>query len=237
MWFDGLGWVPFEPTPGRGAPGAADYTGLAPQQEDDPIEFGDGGGTQEIPGPQVTVPPATLPGGGAVPTTFPDIAPTFADPVDGDSAATLSPDDESSPWRTVLLGILVALVLLAPAVARRIRRRSHRDPDVEIQRLWARATSAVASVGVDVRPNRTPTENAATTTRQFPTASRPMSALAEALDHAVYGTDGTAYLTGDGTYGTTMLGNCSVWCRQIEKAVVDSMTPVDRFKRYFTNWG
>ena len=29
IWFDGLGWVPFEPTPGRGEPGAEDYTGVA----------------------------------------------------------------------------------------------------------------------------------------------------------------------------------------------------------------
>ncbi len=30
VWFDQLGWVAFEPTPGRGAPGAEDYTGVAP---------------------------------------------------------------------------------------------------------------------------------------------------------------------------------------------------------------
>ena len=34
VWFDGLGWVPFEPTPGRGAPGAESYTGLAPAQDE-----------------------------------------------------------------------------------------------------------------------------------------------------------------------------------------------------------
>jgi transglutaminase-like putative cysteine protease len=29
VWFDGLGWVPFEPTPGRSAPGAENHTGVA----------------------------------------------------------------------------------------------------------------------------------------------------------------------------------------------------------------
>jgi transglutaminase-like putative cysteine protease len=33
VWFDDYGWVPFEPTPGRGMPGAEGYTGVAPQQD------------------------------------------------------------------------------------------------------------------------------------------------------------------------------------------------------------
>ncbi len=32
VWFDDIGWVPFEPTPGRGAPGAEHYTGVPAQQ-------------------------------------------------------------------------------------------------------------------------------------------------------------------------------------------------------------
>ena len=44
IWFDGLGWVPFEPTPGRGAPGAENYTGVAPAQDEAAPGPGDGGG-------------------------------------------------------------------------------------------------------------------------------------------------------------------------------------------------
>ena len=33
VWFDGIGWLMFEPTPGRGAPNAS-YTGVSPQQDD-----------------------------------------------------------------------------------------------------------------------------------------------------------------------------------------------------------
>ena len=32
VWFDGIGWVAFEPTTGRGAPNAEAYTGLSPSQ-------------------------------------------------------------------------------------------------------------------------------------------------------------------------------------------------------------
>ena len=34
VYFPDIGWVPFEPTPGRGIPGAERYTGVAPQQDD-----------------------------------------------------------------------------------------------------------------------------------------------------------------------------------------------------------
>ena len=34
VWFDGLGWVPFEPTPGRGITGAENYTGVAAAQDE-----------------------------------------------------------------------------------------------------------------------------------------------------------------------------------------------------------
>ncbi len=32
VYFDGLGWVAFEPTPGRGAPSSVGYAGVTPQQ-------------------------------------------------------------------------------------------------------------------------------------------------------------------------------------------------------------
>lgn len=238
VWFDGLGWVPFEPTPGRGAPGAADYTGLAPDQEDGPIEPGTGDG-EAAPTPTVTTPAPTIPGGETTPTTVPNLAPTFPDQldaVDGDGETAAAPDDGSSPWPFVLIGLAILAALAAPAVVRRVRRRPHRDPDVEIQRLWTRATHAVESAGVDVRASQTPLETAERTTIVFPTASRPMNALADAVSEAVYGAAGTESLTRDGTYGTNVIGNCSVWCRQIEKAVADSASPQDRFRHYFTSW-
>lgn len=34
VWFAGIGWVAFEPTPGRGMPGAEAYTAVAAQQDD-----------------------------------------------------------------------------------------------------------------------------------------------------------------------------------------------------------
>ena len=69
VWFDGIGWVPFEPTPGRGSPDAVGYTGVAPEQF-----TGTGEGTGTVQTTPATVPPrdngdpdssTTVPGGGA----------------------------------------------------------------------------------------------------------------------------------------------------------------------------
>ena len=48
VYFAGVGWVSFEPTPGRGMPGAQSYTGVAPAQA----------GPAVAPAPAVTVPTA-----------------------------------------------------------------------------------------------------------------------------------------------------------------------------------
>ncbi|MGH9132933.1 MAG: transglutaminaseTgpA domain-containing protein, partial [Ilumatobacteraceae bacterium] len=62
LWFgNAIGWVPFEPTPGRGIPGAESYTGIPAQQDTSPARAGTG-----------DRPPAT-------PTTRPTAA-TFGDP-------------------------------------------------------------------------------------------------------------------------------------------------------------
>ena len=34
IYFDGIGWVPFEPTPGRGNPAAVNYTGVPAEQNE-----------------------------------------------------------------------------------------------------------------------------------------------------------------------------------------------------------
>jgi hypothetical protein len=68
VWFDGIGWVLFEPTPGRGAP-SADYTNVPPAQDDS---------IPTAPAPTTTTPnqtttslavnPTTVPNGQATPT-------------------------------------------------------------------------------------------------------------------------------------------------------------------------
>ena len=234
VWFDGLGWVPFEPTPGRGAPGAEEYTGVAPQQDEQTEADQPDPAAAEIPTVQSTVPAPTLPDDATTPTTVADPNIPGFDLQDPAGSDAVSEEGASFPWTPILLVASVGLLLALPALVRAIRRRRSDDLGVEIARLWDRAVAAVADVGVPVGPDQTPTETAASTTRRFPTASRPMAALADSVTRSTYGPDGAALLSQEGTYGTDLIGNCSVWCRQIEKSVNDSLPVRARVRRYFT---
>jgi transglutaminase-like putative cysteine protease len=58
VYFSGIGWVPFEPTPSRGIPGATNYTGVAPAQASALLTPGATGATVASP-----TTPATRPRG------------------------------------------------------------------------------------------------------------------------------------------------------------------------------
>ncbi len=121
VWFEGVGWVPFEPTPGRGMPGAEDYTGVPPAQDD------------QGPTPPPTTEPSTTSAPDQTPTsvTTPG-APTTTQPTkapvvtDGGSTGS-GPSGPSGWWWIVAalvaaIGGWLALVLGVP----RWRQRRHR---------------------------------------------------------------------------------------------------------------
>lgn len=126
VWFDGLGWLMFEPTPGRGAPDRG-YTGVEPQQDDSapiPTETTTAP-TTATPNPSSTITPDTL-----SPTTTPG-----STDVDASSSSS-----DSGPGGSAM--ILVALVLMGlawPVVVRRIVSRvTRRDTTPDVLVLWRR---------------------------------------------------------------------------------------------------
>jgi len=248
VWFDGLGWVPFEPTPGRGAPGAEGYTGLAPEQDDTPPDPDGAGGVAEgddntsTPATPTTVPSPTTPEftpGTTVPSdAIPDLSDLAPDggtnvPV---AAEPTTSESTSIPWRPLIIVLLLAAAASAPALVRRVRRRPSGTSAQQLGRLWERTLVALDSVGVASRRGDTPADVARRVAGDFPTAARPTEALAAVVTEATYGPAGDARLDDDGTYGLTVLGNCNVWTRQIEKTVTDSMSPPARLRRYITSW-
>lgn len=229
VWFDELGWVPFEPTPGRGAPGSQGYTGVPTQQDDSAIEP-DGAGDD----------PAT-----AVPTSIPGPDDVFEEPAPapedtaGDLAevARIEEAEPSIPWVWLIGMALIALVVAAPPLVRRIRRHTGSSPERELARLWARSLAAVSRVGVRTDPTATPIETATIAADQFPIAARPFRSLAEAVTETAYREDGPNHLDVLGSYGSSTLRSCANWTRQIERATGDSIGTRARIKRYFTTWG
>jgi transglutaminase-like putative cysteine protease len=156
VWIAEAGWVPFEPTPGRGIPGAEQYTGVAAQQT----------GEEAVATP-TTGPAATAPS----PTTGPASGPATVPPGEREGAETVGPvdtgDEGTSPWLVVPPLVLVAglvlvgldAALIAAVRARRARDRGSDDTVAgRVRAAWTRTLDALRLVGIVPAPAETARE-------------------------------------------------------------------------------
>jgi transglutaminase-like putative cysteine protease len=147
VWFDGLGWVPFEPTPGRGSPGMVPYTGQ-PAAQDSLVQPDNPSGPVTT---TTTVVPA--PGDAVVPgPQFPDLE--GAGDVGGGA-------DEAGGGGRNLVFVLRVLAVLAIVGAyaggvplwhlarRERRRRTATTPAAQVETAWAEAADAL-ELGYDL---------------------------------------------------------------------------------------
>jgi transglutaminase-like putative cysteine protease len=194
VYFAGAGWVAFEPTPGRGMPGAEPYTGVPEQQA-----------ATGQPSTATTL-TTTVPGG---PTgTTPDTTPGGRSPqVDAGSGAGQGDRGDQGgdslveryavhPARTVLpflVGLVLLYLLGVPAVLlvhRRRRRARAGTADQRIALAWIEAVEGAQLVGFRERPSDTYAERAAHLAEVLPTATLPAEALALARERADYSPEG-----------------------------------------------
>ncbi|MGI9052347.1 MAG: transglutaminaseTgpA domain-containing protein [Ilumatobacteraceae bacterium] len=229
LWFDGIGWVPFEPTPGRGAPGTESYTGVAPAQDETVPTPSEAAAEAEPATPATTLPatPPSVPAGDLIETAppapvFPPIVGTVSGPAIG---------------RIVVLGLVAlgVVTLGAPPLVRRWRRRHpNPDPAVQVNDLWVRAMGAVEATGYRVDRSLTPLEQARAAAPRLPVAARPLRSLAHLTTQATFSpADEVALIEVPTAPGE---GGPRRWCRQVERIATDSMTPGGRARRYFTIW-
>lgn len=243
IWFDGVGWVPFEPTPGRGAPGTEQFTGVAPAQDETPA------GTDPTDDDATTgdADDDGLAADGATPPSVPDVSPEPLVPDDGGATPPDAGDDatrggatseRSTPWWQVLGSFGLLALVLGPAFGRRAveRRRRHRPAGEQVGDAWRSAVRAVTDAGVAVRPSMTRSQVAAATADVLPVAARPMRALAETMDSVVFGPPGTVDLERTGPYGETVTRNCQVWAHQIDGITADRLPMRTRLGRYVAFW-
>ena len=183
VYFGGVGWVAFEPTPGRGEPGAQSYTGVTPAQD---------GRVAATPAAPTTVPPTTAqPAGNGRPrgesgdqqvNAVPNLGRQL-----GGSGGT---HGAGSTFGRFLLGLVAvalvgALVLAGAALAReqRWRRRWSRapsDPD-RVLVTWQRTLDALGRAGLTILPSATPLEVAASVGPRLSGPERSGSASLEEL--------------------------------------------------------
>lgn len=151
VWFDGFGWVSFDPTPGRGAPGAERHTGDQPAQD---TSNGTAGGTIDESAP----------------------TPTFQPPFSQRPSAENGPATGSSIPKKPLTnqsdgtsgGLIIAAILLVlaawfvgmPRVLNRWSRRRERDPADRVTSAWAATVRSLALAGAPRVGGATPLEYA-----------------------------------------------------------------------------
>ena len=120
-YVDGIGWLAFEPTPGRGIPGAENYNGVPEQDASE----------GRAPAAPVTIPAATI-----APTPVPPPPTTPPTPT------VVGTGRSSSPW---LVPILAALLALGAMTLLGRQRRARRDP---VERAWSAVVREVARIGI-----------------------------------------------------------------------------------------
>jgi transglutaminase-like putative cysteine protease len=157
VYFEGVGWVPFEPTPQRGNPQAQDYTGVSPQQASPPPQ-------QAATTTSTTSPTTTA---STAPTSVPDGLDATAEPEPEVAAAS-----SDTGWLLAVALVLGAAVVVAVLVLLR-RRAPGRDPESRagrnavIESAWHDAVRALALVELRPAPSETPVEFAGRVDRQL----------------------------------------------------------------------
>lgn len=139
LYFQGLGWVPFEPTPSRGAVPSYATEGQAPS----------GASTNENND-------GLIPSSGALPTPSPSVAPL---PLPGAAAQPAG----APVWLPVLYGasavLFLGLLLASPHLARgavRRRRLSGSGADVAAPQAWAELRDLATDYGLAPQTSETP---------------------------------------------------------------------------------
>lgn len=188
VYFEGLGWVPFEPTPGRGLPGATNYTGITPRQ-DSVVE------DSQAPTPEAELEEETLP--------------SQVDPQTPDQQLQPEPDLEglgtdagsdglgvpSIPWRWLagiaLLAAYPAAVLGGRHLRRRNRRTAATTPADRVSVSWSEACEEFELTLKERRaPSETRTEFAGRLVDDRTMGSDEMRQLAELATAARFSTNG-----------------------------------------------
>lgn len=177
LYFSGLGWVRFEPTPGQRTGTSPTYTRQATT-------------TPEAP---------ATPSASASPQTAPAPEPTPAE------TSTAADQGLAVPWRPVGLVLLVAVLALAPGLARRVQRRRRLatdDPVSLAEGAWAELHATALDLGLDWPESHTPREQARSVVGQVRAGSEEVGALESLLGQVERGRYARPGVTGSVEVGT-----------------------------------
>lgn len=181
VWFDGFGWVAFEPTPGRGQPGAEETTGVAASQDTTPLPQGGEGEAPASTTPTSVARPtaSTEPGigSGASVTT---VAPSSiaAKPASDDGISTTG-------WVVLALFGLGAWMVLMPLAVRRFTSVSS-TPTGRVIDAWHGTIGSLQLAGAPEPIGASPIEFAHLIEQRMPIDHRSLNELARFVTRAIY---------------------------------------------------
>ncbi len=182
------GWVAFEPTPGRGAPFAEQYTGVPEQQ----VQSGGDSTTATTAAnpPSTTTPDSAT----TIPEPFPNREPT--DPLGDFGTDTAGQEPTPNPWPEriavaaavlLVLGLLYLLVVLAVTAWRHHRRRRAAVTATDrVALAWDETVATLGRAGHPVRPSATQSEAAADIAARLPSIEASVRTLAGFVQDAAY---------------------------------------------------
>jgi hypothetical protein len=179
VMFEGIGWVPFEPTNGLGVPTSFSAAGSAPGGADDP-----GAAT-----------PAPSSSASASPGLSPD---ELEAGQNGGEAGAAGSTVNPLPGMTIVLGILFALAI--PGLLRELRRRqmltAARSGDAAA--AWLAVQDAAIDLGIDVPASETPRGLGTRLVAMHGAPAAEMSLLISSIERASYAPGGKhAFWQGD----------------------------------------
>ena len=193
VYLEGAGWVPFEPTPGRGIPSAEAYTGVQEAQ----AAPGQPNETQQVP---ATTPSTSVTGseGQTPPAGQQDT--TGEQPEQGGNPGggsdsnverfVTGPAHRAVPWVAlvvVLYGLGCPALLL---LQRRRRRQRATSPGDQIALAWTEASEEATLVGFASAQSETYAERARRLADTLPAAATEALQLARLIEAAHYTPDG-----------------------------------------------
>lgn len=186
VWFNGFGWVRFDPTPGT-SPAASDLSANGQAQTDlprgsDPLD--PSAGPDETAPPEETADPdeTSDPEATEEPTPEPSEAPSLVTPPAGGAGMGLPPIEVALVVGGALAASLALLGLLW------FRRLPGGGPD----RAWRGITGVAGRFGRGPTPSQTPYEYGITLARVVPRVAQDIRTVADAKVAATYGPPGAA---------------------------------------------
>ncbi|MGI9624984.1 MAG: transglutaminase TgpA family protein, partial [Acidimicrobiales bacterium] len=182
VYIPGSGWVPFEPTPSRGAPNGFEWTGVSQAQANETGLNGD----------PTPVPAATPIPRDELPQPPADGGTTDTEPLDSSAAS----NDGIPGWLSATLIAIVVLALLgglyAFAVINLKRSRTNRrfaaaeNNRERVDAVWTETVDSLRPLGLAQQPAETATEFSSRAGKETVTAADPLDKLSTLTVQATY---------------------------------------------------